>query len=89
MAYFSRNKSGVTRIKRDGYGRDWYTISREVKVRDNFMCQHVGCSFKENPKEGLYLHVHHVIPLSRGGTTTKANLISLCEAHHSKRHKHM
>ena len=89
MAYFARNKSGVTRIKRDTYGKDWFALAKEVKQRDNFKCQHSGCDVTENPKEGVYLHVHHIIPLSRGGTTTKANLMSLCKLHHSKKHKHL
>lgn len=87
--YFKRNKSGVTRIQRASYGPNWFDLAKEVKERDRYTCQHPGCTVREVPKEGVYLHVHHVRPLSRGGTNSKANLISLCETHHKRRHSHM
>jgi 5-methylcytosine-specific restriction protein A len=89
---FRRNKSGVTRIVRDSYsnknaGTSWYEISKAVKVRDMYCC--VSCKTPEKPKLGVYHEVHHIKPLSRGGTTTKANLITLCKACHDRRHPHL
>ena len=87
--YFARNKSGVTRIVRDSYsnkntGTSWFDIKREVKARDKYCC--VECKVPE--QKGAYHDVHHIKPLSRGGTTTKPNLITLCDKCHQKRHRH-
>jgi 5-methylcytosine-specific restriction endonuclease McrA len=86
---FTVTRNGVSRIKRDSYGPQWFTLAAEVRKRDNYTCCHPGCGLKENPKEKIYHHVHHIVPLSRGGTSTKGNLITLCEKHHEQRHKHM
>lgn len=71
----------VKRIKRKDYSEDWFKIIEKVKTRDGFKC--VICSSKKD------LEVHHIIPLSRGGTNSPTNLITLCETHHNARHKHM
>lgn len=71
----------VKRIKRKDYSEDWPIISEKIKKRDNHSC--VICSSK------ITLEVHHIIPLSRGGTNHPTNLITLCENHHKARHKHM
>lgn len=74
-------KGGVKRIKTSDYSDSWKLLIVEVKTRDNFQC--VICSKKES------LEVHHILPLSRGGTNSKRNLITLCHICHSKRHKHL
>ena len=78
--------SGSARIIRDSYSNDkvsWWTIRKEVFLRDNKKCQvHVGGRICGAPG----VDVHHIISLSRGGTTTKANLITVCEEHHQARH---
>lgn len=42
----------------------------EVWERDNFTCR--GCGARR------YLHVDHVVPLSRGGANTTSNMQTLC-----------
>ena len=78
--------SGSARIVRDSYSNDkvsWWTIRKEVFLRDQKKCQvRVGGRICNAPG----VDVHHIIPLSRGGTTTKANLITVCEDHHQARH---
>ncbi len=82
-------KQGVAKITRDGYGSvsSWYELCREVKKRDGYKC--VRCQTPESKAQSVYHEVHHMRPLSRGGTTTKANLILLCHDCHDKRHPHM
>lgn len=89
-----RNASGVTRIVRDGYHTDqgsWWDTCKKVRTRDAGKCFYCGCL--ENPKVGLH-DVHHLRPLSRGGTTSMSNLALVCTKKsgngcHEKRHKHM
>lgn len=78
----SRTIGGVKRIIRDNYGPKWYTHVKEIDARDEdcLECRKLGLK-----SVGPY-HTHHIRPLSRGGTTTKANTFKLCEKHHQKRH---
>ncbi len=79
-----RSVGGVTRIKRDNYGKTWHTRTKAVTLRDQTCVQ---CQLEGRSSTGP-LHKHHIIPLSRGGTTTSANLMLLCEEHHQQRHRH-
>ena len=47
-----------------------------VLQRDGFRCQYCGA----NQRDGVVLHVDHVVPHSRGGQTTEDNLITACES---------
>lgn len=81
--FVRRSKSGVTRIVRDSYGAswgEWRTTASRIKERDGNKCSQCGSTHR--------LHVHHIRPLSRGGTTSDANMITLCEECHDKKHKH-
>lgn len=80
---------GVAKIVRDDYGSasEWFALCKQVRKRDNYRC--VKCNDPECPSEGLFHEVHHIRPLSKGGTTTLANLILLCKNCHKGRHKHM
>lgn len=89
--FVKRHKSGVSRIRRDNYsnkdtGVKWWTIRNEVFKRDNGKCQDRAFG-KLCLKPGV--DVHHILALTRGGTTTKANLITLCHDCHARRHSHM
>ena len=59
----------------------WKEIARQVRIRDNMTCQMCG-----RKVWGSDSHVHHIVPLSQGGTTTLDNLILLCSDCHSKVH---
>jgi 5-methylcytosine-specific restriction endonuclease McrA len=50
-------------------------LRRAVRERDKGRCRFPGCNSRRTD-------IHHIIPWARGGTTTLANLMSLCEAHH-------
>ena len=87
-------KGGVSRIQRDTYSSTdtkWYAIRQEVLERDGHRCtgcrKHKSELYKLSPK--VYLNVHHIIALSRGGRTIKSNLITLCETCHTQRHHHL
>lgn len=63
------------------YGRAW------KRIRDSYISRHPLC--EECLKSGRYVpavEVHHLIPLSNGGTHARDNLISLCHACHMKKH---
>ena len=80
--------NGTKRIRRDGYSnantkQSWWDIRKEVFARDKGVCQDRRNGVKCG-RPGV--DVHHVIPLSRGGTTTKGNLITLCKGCHDRRH---
>lgn len=51
------------------------SLRYDILRRDNFRCQLCGLS----ASDGVVLHVDHIIPVARGGKTTKSNLRALCE----------
>ncbi len=80
--------NGTKRIRRDGYSNantkvSWWDIRKEVFKRDGGVCQ-ARLGGTKCGKPGV--DVHHIVPLSRGGTTTKTNLITLCKGCHDRRH---
>lgn len=77
--FISRGSNGVSKIRRMNYTEKWSEIAKAVKVRDGYCCK--VCGRSEN------LEVHHIIPLSKGGTNSKANLICICAKCHDKRHR--
>lgn len=52
-------------------------------VRDNFKCQHPGCT----ETRLHFLTVHHIKPLSAGGKHRVSNLVTLCFDHHDALHR--
>jgi 5-methylcytosine-specific restriction endonuclease McrA len=64
------------------YPDNWNELSESVKHRDGHKCTDCGAS-------GVELHVHHVIPLSKGGTNDLDNLTTLCRQCHSMIHPRM
>lgn len=68
------------------YGENWKNISAFIKKRDDYTCTTCGKKF---PACSPYLHVHHIIPLSKGGTNEASNLTTLCYQCHVDNHPHM
>jgi hypothetical protein len=69
------------RQKKEDYPENWSEIRNNILRRDNYAC----CNCRYTKK----LHVHHIVPLSRGGTNNETNLITLCERCHIMIHPHM
>jgi len=77
------DRSAVTHGFSSGsYPANWSEIRRRVLDRDGHKCANCG-------RSDLELHVHHIVPLSRGGTSNPSNLKTLCEGCHKLIHPHM
>ena len=70
-------------LGKEDYPEDWPVLRVMILERDGYSCQESDgyCSGS--------LHVHHVRPLTKGGTSDPSNLTTLCEYHHTLRHPHM
>lgn len=66
------------------YPDDWDERRREVYTRDKYICQ--NCSAGGGKKGNSELHAHHVVPISKGGSHQKGNLITLCSECHEAIH---
>ena len=63
------------------YGRAW------KRIRDRYAAEHPLCEMCL--KEGRLTpvqEVHHILPVSKGGTLARDNLMSLCQSCHTKIH---
>ena len=60
-----------------GYPPFWRYLREIVLKRDGHRCQVTGCPSR------LELHIHHRMPVSKGGAHSPENLISLCDFHHA------
>ena len=74
-------KEDETSQKFKEYPENWDNIRLLALQRDNYECG--------NCKSNKNLHVHHIVPLSRGGSNNLSNLRTLCEDCHKKLHPHM
>lgn len=68
------------------YPDNWQFIASQYKKKQNYTCELCGIQYKRNHQ---FLHVHHKIPLSKGGTSDDFNLQCLCYKCHRKQHSHM
>jgi 5-methylcytosine-specific restriction protein A len=76
MARYNKYERDPESNKR--YGRAW------KRIRDRYIAAHPLCA--ECNKRGQLTaaaEVHHITPLSKGGTNDTANLMSLCRRCHS------
>lgn len=76
----SKLKSRKKEFKRFDYGDDWADIKLKRKRFDGYACTKCGATTN--------LHVHHRIPLSKGGSNKLANLVTLCNRCHELEHIH-
>ncbi len=61
------------------YGRAWR------RIRDGYLSKHPMCEkCQQEGKLTAAEEVHHVKPLSKGGTHAEENLMALCKKHHSE-----
>jgi len=63
---------------------EWKWRRREVIIRDSYICQ--GCGAEGGPKGDADLEVHHITPVSEGGSDDPENLETLCSDCHDSRH---
>jgi 5-methylcytosine-specific restriction protein A len=74
---FTRGYNGHKR-----YGSQWR------KIRTRYVHKHPLC--EECLKHGRFVpveEVHHIVPISEGGTNDESNLMSLCRSCHEKIHE--
>ena len=64
----------------EDYGIGWDNLREQVLSRDCYECQESNGSCK-GP-----LQIHHILPLSKGGSNELGNLITLCLYHHCLKH---
>jgi len=63
------------------YGRAWKHI-RNRYIKAHPLCEECKKQNKLTPTE----EVHHIVPLSHGGSNDESNLMSLCQSCHTKLH---
>lgn len=71
----------IANLNGNWQGGKWKFIKEQTMIRDNYRC--VICGFE------LIVHVHHITPLSDGGTNDFNNLITVCPNHHEMIHAGM
>ncbi len=57
------------------------SLKHKVNLRDKRKCSHDGCG------NSRWIEIHHVIPISQGGTNELSNLKTLCSSHHRQLHE--
>jgi predicted RNA-binding Zn-ribbon protein involved in translation (DUF1610 family) len=60
-----------------GYPPYWSYLRQIVLNRYKSRCQVTGCPSR------LEKHVHHIVPVSKGGAHSPSNLVPLCDFHHA------
>lgn len=65
------------------YPEDWGMRRQYIAEINEYSCQ------KCRRKGFLGFHVHHILPLSKGGTNSLENLAYLCQRCHENEHPHM
>jgi 5-methylcytosine-specific restriction endonuclease McrA len=84
LSRVSRIQGKQSRTK-EAYGSDWQFLSNQVRDRSTWSCSRCGKSCADSKH---LLHSHHIIPLSKGGANSLANLVALCVDCHKEEHQH-
>ena len=86
MAYKLNDISKFTYRKpfSNTYNASWQQLADKRKRMDNFTCK--KCGYHAGIENRNKLHVHHIVPLSKGGRNTLSNLITVCQSCHEKIH---
>ena len=66
---------------RSRYGKSWRQVRKRYS-QQHPLCEMCLAQGKAMPMD----HVHHIVPLSQGGSNEESNLMSLCKSCHSKIH---
>ena len=91
-SYCARHKKQMDRdynrydrkVSTKKYGRAW------KRIRDRYIQEHPLCEqCLADGKAVLAEEVHHKLPISRGVTHARSNLLSLCRSCHNKIHHDM
>jgi hypothetical protein len=72
----------LPRDTENAYPENWSTLAESVRKRDNYRCSQCGA-------QSVELHVHHIVPLSKGGDNDLNNLTTLCDYCHGEIHPRM
>lgn len=63
------------------YPDNWPELRAKALRRDRYRCVRCGCGM-----DARTLHVHHIVPLSRGGSNEMTNLETICVKCHAEAH---
>lgn len=75
------------------WNRTTAPLPYRILHRDKFICQDCGTfigytnEYGMNIPIGIAAEVHHILPVSEGGSDHQSNLISLCSDCHRERHR--
>jgi len=64
----------------DAYPKNWNRLRHAIFAEYGYRCARCQKYAKGN------LHLHHILPLNRGGSNAKSNLIPLCSDCHYEVH---
>ena len=73
------NKYQRDPLTKKRYGRAWKRI-RDRYIKAHPLCEECKKAGRVTPAQ----EVHHIMPLSKGGTNVDSNLMSLCKPCHSR-----
>jgi hypothetical protein len=62
-------------------------LKSQIYLRDKGKCTHRHSS-GEQCQNSRWVHIHHIVPVSRGGANTLSNLQTLFSSHHRMLHEH-
>lgn len=79
LAERAYNRYGRDPETRKRYGREWRRI-RERYIHAHPLCEQC----EKDSRLTIAEEVHHILPLSEGGTHDGQNLMALCKSCHSK-----